>query len=99
MCCVQALHAFKVKYGALPRAWSQEDAGKFVEIAKEVNSAAQAKVRMGWSGGESEWRGGKGKIQLRSAVQKAIGDGGTNEGEDILGRTLLNHAENAHQMM
>lgn len=50
---MQALHAFKVKYGALPRAWSQEDAGKFVEIAKEVNSAAQAKVRMRWSGGES----------------------------------------------
>ena len=44
---------------------------------------------------EERWEG----KDTASAVQKAIGDGGTNEGEDLLGRTLVNHAENAHQMM
>lgn len=75
MCyCVQALHAFKAKYSELPRAWNQEDAGKFVELAKEVNSSAHAKVRMGCGvygvtgegerlggvAGESDRRDGKG---------------------------------------
>lgn len=40
----QALHAFKTKYGVLPRPWNQEDAGKFVEVAREVNDSAQTKV-------------------------------------------------------
>ena len=47
-CPVQTLHAFKAKFGALPRPWNKEDAGKFVEVAKEVNSKAEAKVRA-WS--------------------------------------------------
>ena len=45
-CPVQTLHAFKAKFGALPRPWNKEDAGKFVEVAKEVNSKAEAKVRV-----------------------------------------------------
>ena len=56
LCCVQALHAFKTKYGVLPRPWNQEDAGKFVEVAREVNGSAQAKVR-GWD--EVEWGDGE----------------------------------------
>ena len=45
MLFIQALHAYKTKYGAVPGPYNKEDAGKFLELAKEVNEKAKAKVR------------------------------------------------------
>ena len=49
MVCIfshQALHAYKSKYGTVPGPYSKEDAAKFLEVAKEVNENAKAKVCM-----------------------------------------------------
>ncbi|XP_019850641.1 PREDICTED: ubiquitin-like modifier-activating enzyme 1 isoform X3 [Amphimedon queenslandica] len=40
----QALHSYKSKCGCLPRPYNREDGAKFLEVVKEVNTAAVAKV-------------------------------------------------------
>lgn len=40
----QTLHAYKAKYGSVPGPYNKEDAAKFLELAKEVNEKAKAKV-------------------------------------------------------
>ncbi len=40
----QALDRFQQQEGRLPQAYSKDDAGKLITIAKDVNSNAQTKV-------------------------------------------------------
>ena len=42
----QALHAFVKEVGQLPRPYNKEDALKFVELAKTINSTATNKVHL-----------------------------------------------------